>query len=150
MDLCFADSSFLSFTKYFGFMESARSQIFDAALHPFLVDKIKTIHWHCYHMLDPKRPLEIAIYRAMPEMKAIVLNTFNTIYLTDHIKPPIAEDICFFRGNELLLGTVSHERICHVYPKTKNSVNAFLQCANWEETEFLEEELIQLEGEHFR
>ena len=144
MELCFADSSFLSFTKYFGFQESARSKHFDADLQPFLVETMKTIHWHCYHMLDPNRPLEVSIYRATQAVKEIVLNTFGNIYLTDHIKPPIAEDICFFRENELLLGTVSHERICHVYPKTEHSLNAFLQSANWEETDFLEEELIRL------
>ena len=32
-----------------------------------------------------------------------------------------AEDVCFFKNEKLILGTVSHERICLVFPPLDNS-----------------------------
>ena len=49
-----------------------------------------------------------------------------------HIKD-LPEDICFFNGNELFLGTLSHEYICDVYPPSDEIREKLLECGDWEE-----------------
>lgn len=144
IDLCFEKSSYISFTKYYSSIESEQSKNFDLEINNYLVNKIKTTHWYCYYMLDDSRPLEVSVYKADQKVKDILLNTFNNIFLIGNKKPRIAEDLCFFSNDELLLGTVSHERACHIFPQNNQTLNSFLNIANWEETEFLEKELIKL------
>ncbi|SHM88004.1 hypothetical protein SAMN02746066_03720 [Anaerosporobacter mobilis DSM 15930] len=57
----------------------------------------------------------------------------------------LPEDLCFFTGNKLLLGTVSHEDICYVYPPTKEIASQFIKLGNWEEKNYLPDEHIHIE-----
>lgn len=41
------------------------------------------------------------------------------------------EDLCFFKDHSLLLGTVTHEAICHVYPPDKAVEQAILLTGKW-------------------
>ena len=68
-------------------------------------------------------PLEVSLYRATEESKAVLLKYFRELFLSHpagngawEYGVQTLEDLCFFRGDELLLGTVTHEGICHVYP----------------------------------
>ena len=50
----------------------------------------------------------------------------------------ILEDMCFFRENKLLLGTLSHEHMCEVYPQSNEDVTLFKELLKGEEDEFKE------------
>lgn len=59
-----------------------------------------------------------------------------------------AEDVCFFKNEKLILGTVSHERICLAFPPLDNSsfekeIQNIL--SGWISGADLEEEKIDLE-----
>lgn len=56
----------------------------------------------------------------------------------------VPEDLCFFTGNKLL-GTVSHEDICYVYPPTKEIASQFIKLGNWEEKNYLPDDYIHIE-----
>ena len=55
------------------------------------------------------------------------------------------EDLCFFRNGTLLLGTVSHERICMAYPEDNELAQRFRDAiCGWGEADDLEQEHIML------
>ena len=58
---------------------------------------------------------------------------------------PSMEDLCFFRNGTLLLGTVSHERICIAYPEDGELAQRFQDAiCGWGEADDLEQEHIML------
>ena len=130
--------------------DNATSKKFADALQNSQVGKLYTCHWHCYYVLDKQRPLVISIYKANEASKKIILKYSNNIYFTnyensiDQTTGFVADDICFFHKDKLLLGTVSHAEICHIYPPSDEVLELFLENASWQEIDYLPEEFIEL------
>ncbi|MHC1722049.1 MAG: hypothetical protein AB9836_02455 [Aminipila sp.] len=106
------------------------------------VTDFKTNHWHCFYVTLEK-PLNIFVFKSNKNTQQIILKYFHDIFL-DGLH---SGDICFFYNNEIVLGTVSHERICNLYPTTQKMLEEFLEWGNWQEIEFLGEEFVKLQSE---
>lgn len=90
------------------------------ALSPFQIGSFATIDWFCYHTTE-ENPLTILIYKTDEAAKNILLKYYQNLFLNTSDKTDISnrqnlEDLCFFSNGKLILGTVSHEYICHIYP----------------------------------
>lgn len=152
LDLCFEVSTFFSFTEngVAEYAELLEYKNFLKELEPFLVESIKVTHWHHYYVPDYNKK-NIYIYNADKKAKRIIKNNFNNLFLEDKINEIITsikalpEDLCFFYDNKLILGTVSHEGICSVYPHTDEIYKAFLQLGEWEIVDYSDEEQIILD-----
>lgn len=146
IDICFKYSTFFSLTTNFDAIENSFSKKLVNDLNYFLLKNFKTDHWHCYYILDKSKPLNISIYKSNEKTKQILIDSCNNIYLEIDKGGFIAEDICFFSNNELLLGTVSHANICHIYPSSENILKSFLNLEHisWKEVDYLESEHIKL------
>lgn len=151
LDVCFKYSTYFTFTQngYKVYAKSSEHNLFLEELSPFLVKKIKTHHWHCHYV--PKGYLiNVYLYRADIEAKEIIKSHFNNLYLKEQLENKIGnvsklpEDLCFFIGNKLFVGTVSHEAMCHVYPPEEIIGNKICQLGNWTNLDNLIEEQINL------
>ena len=135
MELCFSRSTLFSLTRA-KWKKSADSDL-ENDLKPFLDRSLKTCRWFCYQVMDTA-PLEVSLYRATEDSKAILLKYFRELFLSRpagdgewEYGAQTLEDLCFFRGDELLLGTVTHEGICHVYPPDEAFENALRRNRYW-------------------
>lgn len=120
MELCFSRSTLFSMTR--AKWKKSADRALENELKPFLDRSFKTCRWFCYQVMETA-PLEVSLYRATEESKAVLLKYFRELFLSRptgngewEYGTQTQEDLCFFRGDELLLGTVTHEGICHVYP----------------------------------
>lgn len=83
------------------------------ALEPFRLKTVQTNHW--FHMYVPDGDkLEIYIYAFNQDTKAILLSNYHSVFYTGAVWDT-PEDLCFFKGQHLISGSVTHECICSVY-----------------------------------
>lgn len=153
LDLCFKYSSYFSFTKngYESIANGITHINFIRDMSPFYIKTIQTQHWHCFYV-PQENTLEVYLYKANEQAKAIIQNYFDNIFLRyrnsngtlEDVKDT-PEDLCFFLDNKLLIGTVSHEDICYVYPPTKQVSEEFKKIGKWQEIEYLQEEHISIQ-----
>ena len=115
MELCFSRSTLFSMTR--AKWKKSADRALENELKPFLDRSFKTCRWFCYQVMDTA-PLEVSLYRATEESKAVLLKYFRELFLSRptgngewEYGTQTLEDLCFFRRDELLLGTVTHERI---------------------------------------
>ncbi len=89
------------------------------SLKPHFVKKFHTWDWYGWVASD----LDIFVYRCCPEAKAVLFELWNTLFNQKRRQRiPEFEDLCFYRKGELLLGTVSHEYMCTVFPTVGGEV----------------------------
>lgn len=153
MDVCFANAQYFSLTKGPVFLDNDIATGLSEELAGFLVRRFTTNHWHCYHMLDLARPLTVSLYEANAITHKALCASCQNLFMeiagysgeNDRRTYYAAEDICFFKNKELLLGTVSHAEMATFYPQTEELLATFRQFAPWEERECLRDEMIILE-----
>lgn len=151
IDICFDLSTHFSFTKRSFHKEDGLYKKFIEDLTPSYKRTLLTSHWFCYYV-SQSTPLEIQLFSTDNNMREIIKNYFDNLFqrewnaneVTGNIKN-LPEDLCFFTDSKLLLGTVSHEEICYVYPPTKEIANQFIKLGNWEEKSYIPEEHIHIE-----
>ncbi len=117
------------FSLTVGWAYYANEDIVDS-LAPYLWKEIETTHWFSYYTSD-KQPLKVRLYPVCTETKEILSAYYPNLFRTDDIPSaefPRLEDLCFFRGGKLLLGSVAHEHICHAYPADGKVEAAFYDC----------------------
>ncbi len=85
--------------------------------------------------------LKVYVYEASLKANSVLKKYYSKIFL-EGCKYP--EDLCFFHEKKLLLGTVSHEKICYLYPIDKAMESRFQQLGLWKEKKYLQEEHITL------
>ncbi len=87
-----------------------------------MVKKIRVQKWFCYDFSSTDQFLEINIYKAMGSTQNILQKYFFDIFLREQKNGRMVnstqtlENLCIFTETSLLLGTVTHEYMCHVYP----------------------------------
>ncbi|WP_310602727.1 hypothetical protein [Anaerosporobacter sp.] len=152
MNLCFELSTHFSFTKRTFHKKDVEYKMFLEDLSPSYIDTRFTPHWFCYYVPETT-PLEVQLFTTDNNMKHIVKKHFDNLFQNERMKDGtlgnlknLPEDMCFFIGDKLLLGTVSHEKICYVYPPTQEIAERFMELGEWEEVECIEEEHICLEN----
>ena len=116
LDLCFLYCDYFSFTQHDFLWTTDKLK---CELEPFLCEKIVCTRWFRYNVTN-KNPLTVLLFGINEEAKKIVKKYWNEIFLggDDGCTGCVQnlEDICFFKEGELVLGTVSHEAICQVFP----------------------------------
>lgn len=144
MQLCFnyADSFSLSKTS----MPTYPSAVEDM-LSPYLKTSIQSTTWFAYHGVDP---LIEMIYAAVPETLDILTLCYQDIFLKKKgnvpkkkheqmgqkfVYPSVLEDICFFSGRQMILGTLSHEYICMARCVSQEFEEKLLSLAHWDKTD---------------
>ena len=148
-DICFANSDVFSITYV---SDQNKSILLQNRLKPFILGEIVTTQWFCYRVTK-KNQLHISLYRSNKTTRDIMKKYYPGIFCSDWMGESIswdqnAEDVCFFKNEKLILGTVSHERICLVFPPLDNSsfekeIQNIL--SGWISGDDLEEEKIDLE-----
>lgn len=111
-------------------------------LQPFFIREFYTKTWFGYdYTFAPKgdeRDMQILEYKATAEAKAILQKYMYDIFMQTyhngalHSNVQTLEDLCFFQGNKLLAGTVTHEYMLAVIPRSAE-MHAYVENNNqWE------------------
>lgn len=146
LDLCFeyADTFSLSRAGW-----ERQDDTLERALEPYVLRRLRTTRWFCYYTAK-SNPQRIALYPLNEQTKSILRAQYRGLFLEDWSGRlprwvPSMEDLCFFRNGRLLLGTVSHERICVAYPEDDELAQRFRDAiSGWGESDDLEQEHIRL------
>jgi hypothetical protein len=61
--------------------------------------------------------MKVYLFHFTPESKKVLLSNYDSIFYNDSVwsKP---EDLCFFKNQKLIAGSVTHEKICFSYSET--------------------------------
>jgi len=108
----YADVLSLSQNNWFG-IETERSKNLLKQLHPFQINVLETNHWFC-HYVPKEIAIKVHLFRTAPEVKNIILSAYSKLFF-DGTAWEEPENICFFRNGRLVLGSVSHEKMCYLY-----------------------------------
>ena len=113
----------------------------EKALEPYLIAHQKVNQWFGYYNVPgyPAVPeLTQHIFLAVPEAVESLAKYCRDIYFTreredNRYKKPafLYSDLCFFRNNRLLLGTVSHKEMAYVYPPGDEFLIDLLNAGRW-------------------
>ena len=113
LTLCLGACDAFSFTAQSGGSEKLRR-----LLRPFLVTAFDTARWFCYRV-PQTHPLHVQLYRLEPQSARLLQLFCEDLFLHYAERgsgyAQDLEDLCFFRSGTLVLGTVSHERICQAF-----------------------------------
>lgn len=129
LELCFRESDCFSLT-YCGLPGHTNELITE--LFPHRCGKVNTSRWFCYITLADN-PIERFLYPASSDTMGILKKHYTGLFL-DNVYDKSSEykqsleDLCFFRENKLIMGTVSHEKMCSVYPTDEDFSSRLLQC----------------------
>ena len=144
MQLCFSNANSFSLSKMT--IPTYPSAVEDM-LSPYLKTSIQCTKWFAYNGVDP---LIEMIYAAVPETLDILINCYQDVFLEKKGKvpkkkheqighkfvyPSVLEDICFFNGRQMILGTLSHEYICMARCISQEFEERLLSLAHWEKTD---------------
>lgn len=139
LDVCFEYASYFSLTKA-PWTNSTDTEL-EKELEPFFIKEISVQKWFCYNFTLRDQFLEINIYKASPTAKDIILKYCDNLFLykiendTLGSSAQTLEDLCIFSESSLLMGTVSHEGICHIYPENKQMEEKILPLGLWKHRE---------------
>ncbi len=145
ISFCFENADVFSLTKS-SWPGAGKSNEFIRVmqlLSPYHTNTVHTNHWFCYRVPEGY-DIEIYLFTATAESKRIILEQYDSLFYQDKAwdKP---EDLCFFQNGRLTVGSVSHERICFLYPQTKEWMALTELCGTWEEVPDEAEEQIKSE-----
>lgn len=115
-------------------------------LSPYVKTSTQSTKWFAYNGADP---LIETIYAAVPEALNILINCYQDVFLEKKGKvhkkkyeqighkfvyPSVLEDICFFNGKQMILGTLSHEYICMARCISQEFEEKLLMLGYWRKT----------------
>ncbi len=135
MDICFNLASYFSLSA--APWDICTEVELAKELEPFLVKKIRVQKWFCYDFSLGDQFSEINIYKAIRSTQNILQKYFFDIFLNElkngHMiqTTQTLEDLCIFTETSLLLGTVTHEYICHVYPPNETVAQKIALTGRW-------------------
>lgn len=136
INLCFRRSEYFSFSIHN--MPNTDNTL-QHNLNSYIYYEIFTSHWFSYITL-PENPMKIIVYHANRTTQTILEKYCHRLFLFDNECSSVSwiqnlEDLCFFSKDKLILGTVSHEYICEVFPPDDAFKNDLLNIyAHWKET----------------
>ena len=130
LDLCFETCDYFSLSIVFS---GATDHDLQKELSPYVCGELVTKEWFVYSSTPP---LVVATYPIHPKTISIVKKYYSNIFICalniNHRLEQLLQDLCFFKEDSLVLGTVSHELICHVYPPNQDFEKRILNSyAHW-------------------
>ncbi len=91
-----------------------------------IIKNFETRLWYAYKTMG--NPLGITIYKSDVELVDSIMTLFSTLF-----SPKIygIEDICFFKRERIVLGSVSHENIAQLFLDSEFDIEEYKEFANW-------------------
>lgn len=129
LEVCFRYADVFSLTEAPRFSHGER--LLFEQLQPFLLSKFETRHWFRRYIRKPYSH-KIRLFRACPEAKEILASKYKNLFMRSDNEWELPEDLCFFSGKKLFMGSVTHERICYVYPENEKMRAEFMQICRWD------------------
>lgn len=137
VNLCFEYATYFSLKK--SPWIQAQDSSLEKELQPYLFKQESVDHWYCYgappeHMKNEVPLMKISIYHADKETKKILLQYIHHLFIweDERTTQPTLQDLCFFQGDRLFLGTVSHEYICSVISSDAQFIKRLLLTGEWD------------------
>ena len=130
-NLCFEYADYFAVADNQTFFEKQKYIDFDFDLKDYHIMSYTTTNWFCYF----NKEFFIDVYRACEKSKEILLKYWSNLFVKDNIYdiPGFPEDICFFKGNNIFLGTLSHENMCSFFTADKEMEDKFKSICDWRE-----------------
>lgn len=143
MQLCFRNADSFSLSKMA--LPTYPNAVEDM-LAPYLKTSMKSAKWFAY---NGAAPLVEMVYEARPETLDILIRCYQDVFLErdgrvpkkkheqighTFLYPSVLEDICFFKGRQMIFGTLSHEYICVARCISQEFEESLLSLARWEKT----------------
>lgn len=139
LELCLCNADMFSLNK--AVWTNCVCEDFQKELEPFLEDKVKTTKWfgYDYSVAPPtdRREISVYLYRANMKVRDIILRYCSDVFLRTgkdgafQDSNQTLEDLCFFSGKRLFVGTVSHEFLLSVDPLNKEFEEFMGRVGNW-------------------
>lgn len=137
LDLCFEISDYFTLTvhnhrtiyshigeEFYGFFREMK---------PYLLKKIKAVDWGIYGIMNPSA--DVYIFKCDIQAKSVIQKYFDNLYLRVQCAVKRicgkVQDLCFFKQNDMIFATISHENMCDVYPPNEKIKNKFLEICEW-------------------
>lgn len=143
LDLCFRQSEYFSFSVP-GIPHTDNT--LQNELSSYVYTVITTTHWFNYITL-PENPMSNIVFHANSETLSVLKKHCHRLFLFDSQCSSSSwnqtlEDLCFFSNDKLLLGTVSHEHMCEVFPPDNTVKNElFAIYSHWKEVKDSREQI---------
>ena len=114
ISVCFDHANIFSLSqnRWFDVVSERSAQLLQQ-LCPYYIKDLDTNRWFC-HYVPKEFAYKVYLFRTVPEAKSIILSAYSKLFF-DGTAWEEPENICFFRDNRLVLGSVSHEKICYLY-----------------------------------
>lgn len=106
-------------------------------LSRYVYKTIETDSWYRYRVLE--KSLVVMLFHSHPESIDFFEKNFDSIFSESSNG---LEDICFFNGDKIIFGSVTHEGIAEIFPSDEIQPKDFMKFAEWEEKELTEKEYI--------
>ena len=139
LDMCFEHSD--SFSLQVARWAASTDDNVQEELEPYRIKTMQTLKWFGYDYTNApegdQRPMEVSLYRATAEAKAVLLKCFDDIFLNEKKGDRLVqstqtvEDLCFFKDEALWVGTVSHENMLCVFPPDEGVVPSLDAFGDW-------------------
>ncbi len=148
LNICFKYASYFSLTKA-PWTFSTDTEL-KRGLEPFFIKKVSVQKWFCYDFTPREQYLDVSIYKASTMAKDVILKHCDDIFLNKRENGTLVsstqslEDLCFFSQSSLLMGTVSHAGICHVYPYNKEMEEKTFPLGLWKHGDDIVSEQINI------
>lgn len=135
LDLCFEYSESFSLTRnhILSDEDNGEEDSLVKALIKFEITSFHTRSWHGYYQPDKQfPPFKIYIYKANGHTKETLKKYYDNLFMWNSKEDfDFLHDLCFFKNNTLLLGTISHEDMCHFFPFDEGVQTQFLSLGKW-------------------
>ncbi len=144
LKVCFAHADRFSLAKFPPTDYDIVPNGAEVLLKPYEIQTLTPDRWYGYPRYG--RRMVQTIYQAVPESLDILLQCYQDVFLQKRNRVPkvsvdtvgfrskwvsILEDLCFWQGQTMLLGTVSHEYICSTNRIDDTFADALCQVADW-------------------
>lgn len=124
----------LEHTSYFSLTmhEVSESEILRIKQNSYFRDEVFTYKWFSY--ITYEKPLHVALFQSDAQMTDFVLDYFSKGIF--ELTGRGVEDICFFSEDGIMFGSVTHEKIAHLFVGEQEM--CFLDClGDWKQVEYM-------------
>lgn len=141
---CFYFSTYFTMSKIIPLDYELVPNASEVQLSQYLLKTISPKSWYGYGQIHEN--MVQCVYRANDESLQILCNSYQDVFLVSKKKlkkVPIDtigwkpkrvstfENLCFFSNTNMILGTVSHERICTTHITDKGFSDELMKIGNW-------------------
>ena len=144
LDICFEYGDCFSL-RYEDGLPQEKCHPLEMELSPYLIKRLTVDQWFGYYNVPgwPRVPiLTQCIFQAIPETQRLLTKYCGDIFFVrereeSRYKRPFfcCRDLCLFRKQQLLLGTISHKEMAFIYPPSDEFFIDLLNAGRWVEAE---------------